>query len=63
MIDRIHELPLVRQCQILELSPSTAYYQPVPLSPEELALYAPDRRVASEPALRRSKNARQDAQA
>ena len=38
MIDRTHELPLVRQCQILELARSTAYYQPVPLSPEELAL-------------------------
>jgi putative transposase len=38
MIDRTHELPLVRQCQILELARSTAYYQPVPESPEELAL-------------------------
>jgi putative transposase len=38
MIDRTLELPLVRQCQILELSRSTAYYQLVPVSPEELAL-------------------------
>jgi putative transposase len=38
MIDRTHKLPLVRQCKILELSRSTAYYQPAPISPEELAL-------------------------
>ncbi len=38
MIDRTHELPLVRQCQILELARSTAYYQPAPVPPEELAL-------------------------
>jgi putative transposase len=38
MIDRTHELPLVQQCQILELAGSTAYYQPVPISPEDLAL-------------------------
>ena len=38
MIDRTHELPLVRQCRILELARSTAYYQPHPVSPENLAL-------------------------
>ena len=38
MIDRTHELPIVRQCQILELSRSTAYYRPPPISPEDLAL-------------------------
>ena len=38
IIDRTHELPLVRQCQILELARSTAYYRPVLKSPEELAL-------------------------
>ena len=38
MIDRTHELPVVRQCQILQLSRSTAYYQPQPESPEDLAL-------------------------
>jgi putative transposase len=37
MIDRTHELPIVRQCRILELSRSTAYYQPSPVSPDELA--------------------------
>ena len=38
MIDRNHELPVVRQCQILELPRSTAYYRPAPESPENLAL-------------------------
>jgi len=38
MIDRTHELPIVRQCQILELARSTAYYQATPVSPDELAL-------------------------
>ena len=38
MIDRTHELPLTRQCKILELSRSSAYYQPAPIPPEDLAL-------------------------
>jgi putative transposase len=38
MIDRTHELPVVRQCQILQLARSTAYYQAQPESPEDLAL-------------------------
>jgi putative transposase len=38
MIDRNHDLPVVRQCQILELPRSTAYYRPAPESPENLAL-------------------------
>ena len=38
MIDRTHKLPVVRQCQILELARSTAYYTPKPTSPEDLAL-------------------------
>jgi putative transposase len=38
MIDRSHELSVVRQCQILELPRSTAYYTPQPESPENLAL-------------------------
>jgi len=38
MIDRTHNLPVVRQCQILELARSTAYYTPKPTSPEDLAL-------------------------
>jgi putative transposase len=38
MIDPTHELPIVRQCQILQLARSTAYYQPQPESQEDLAL-------------------------
>ncbi|MDX1252958.1 MAG: IS3 family transposase [Gammaproteobacteria bacterium] len=38
MIDRTHDLPVTRQCQILNLARSTAYYEPTPASPEELAL-------------------------
>ena len=38
MIDRNHELPIVRQCNLLELPRSTAYYQPQPVSEEDLAL-------------------------
>jgi hypothetical protein len=41
MIDRTHQLPVVKQCQILELARSTAYYQPQPISPEYLALMQP----------------------
>ena len=38
MIDRTHKLPAVRQCQILGLSRSTAYYQPAPVSATDLVL-------------------------
>jgi len=38
MIDRIHKLSVVRQCEILELARSTAYYTPKPTSVEDLAL-------------------------
>ncbi len=38
MIDRTHKLPVVRQCEILELARSTAYYTAKPISPEDLAL-------------------------
>ena len=38
MIDRTDKLPVARQCRILDIARSTAYYQPVPVSPEELAL-------------------------
>lgn len=38
MIDRTHDLPMKQQCQILHLARSTAYYQPAPVSEEELAL-------------------------
>ena len=38
MIDRTHELPIAKQCQILELSRSSVYYRPRPVSPADLAL-------------------------
>jgi putative transposase len=38
MITRTHALPVVRQCQLLALSRSTAYYQPTPVSATDLAL-------------------------
>ena len=37
MIDRTHALPVIRQCQLLVLSRSTAYYQPTPVSAADLA--------------------------
>lgn len=38
MIDRTHQLPIGRQCQLLQLARSTAYYQPKPVSDTTLAL-------------------------
>ena len=38
MIARDHELPLSRQCELLGLARSTAYYQPLPLSEADLLL-------------------------
>jgi len=38
MIDRTHQLPVRRQCQLLRLARSTAYYQPTPVSETVLAL-------------------------
>jgi putative transposase len=38
MIDRTHVLPVVRQCQILSLARSTAYYRPQEVSETDLAL-------------------------
>ena len=38
MIDRTHPLPVVRQCQLLKVARSTAYYQPLPVSETTLAL-------------------------
>ena len=38
MIDPTHALSIVRQCQLLELSRSTAYYQPTSVSARDLAL-------------------------
>ncbi len=38
MIDRTHQLPIGRQCLVLQLARSTAYYQPKPISDAVLAL-------------------------
>jgi hypothetical protein len=38
MIDRTHALPVARQCQVLSLARSTAYYRPQEASEAELAL-------------------------
>ncbi len=38
MIDRANPLPITQQCQILELSRSSVYYQPLPLTESELKL-------------------------
>lgn len=38
MIDKGAELPITRQCQLLELNRSGVYYRAVPISPEELKL-------------------------
>lgn len=38
MIDKQHELALTRQCQILELSRSSQYYRPAPVSQRDLEL-------------------------
>ena len=38
MIDRKHPLPMVQQCRILELSRSSVYYLPQPVSTADLAL-------------------------
>jgi putative transposase len=38
MIARTHPLPMVRQCRLLALSRSTAYYQPTSVSSVDLAL-------------------------
>lgn len=38
MIDRTHPLPVVRQCQLLGVARSTAYYQPTPVSAVGLTL-------------------------
>ena len=38
MIDRSEPLPVTRQCQLLNLNRSTVYYQPSPVSEEDLVL-------------------------
>jgi putative transposase len=38
MIDRAHPMPITKQCEILDLSRSSVYYQPLPLAEGELTL-------------------------
>ncbi len=38
MIDKTDELPVKRQCEILELSRSAVYYTPVPVSAKDMEL-------------------------
>ncbi len=38
MIDRTHILPVIRQCQLLHLPRSSAYYQPEPITEADLAI-------------------------
>jgi putative transposase len=38
MIDREHNLPLVRQADVLRLSRSTLYYEPRPVPATDLAI-------------------------
>ena len=38
MIDRDHNLPLTRQVELLNISRGSIYYEPVPVSPTDLAL-------------------------
>ena len=38
MIDKEHDLPVVRQVQLLDLSRSSVYYQPRPISESDLQL-------------------------
>jgi putative transposase len=38
MIDKAHDLPVTRQVQLLDLSRSTVYYQPQPISESDLQL-------------------------
>ena len=38
MIDRTHALPVIRQCQLLNLNRSSVYYQPAGASDEDLRL-------------------------
>ena len=38
MIDRDHDLSLVRQAKVLNISRGAVYYKPRPVSPEDLAI-------------------------
>ena len=38
MIDRTHSLPVIRQCQLLNLNRSSVYYQPIGVPEKDLRL-------------------------
>ena len=38
MIDKEHELPITKQCKVLQLSRSSVYYEPVPVSDKDKEL-------------------------
>ena len=38
MIDRSHKLPITKQAKVLDMSRGSAYYQPRPVSAEDLKL-------------------------
>ena len=38
MIDRENELPMTKQCKILDISRSSLYYKPVPVSIRDMEL-------------------------
>ena len=40
MIDRDHQLSLVRQCSLLDVSRASVYYRPAPTRTEDLELMA-----------------------
>ena len=53
MIARTHRLPVVRQCKLVELSRSTAYYRPREESEENLALMKEIDKLYMEPSHKR----------
>jgi putative transposase len=48
MIDPEHDLPIQKQAEVLQISRSSVYYQPRPVSESDSVADAPDRRAASE---------------
>jgi len=38
MIDKDHKLPITKQCKLLELSRSSVYYEPAPVSDKDREL-------------------------
>jgi hypothetical protein len=48
MIDRTHALPVTRQCRILSLARSTAYYRPQDASAADLEVHRPNQVFAAD---------------